>query len=124
MFQDAKYQNDKVILNAKIFLSSYGDATTNDTGSFIEKKEPKSNKEKSGVECWRIDRDARLVVESNFHGAKVIRAYGKSTFGNEYNDHIHCNLCGEPTLSEFKKGEIKIYVRGNLMTERDLHYRL
>ena len=72
---------------------------------------------------WDIRRNAQLHVETNAYGTKVIRAYGQRAFGTEYNDRISYSLIGEPTLSEFKKGELVITINGKRMTESDLHYK-
>lgn len=72
---------------------------------------------------WDIRRKAQLWVETNAYGTKVIRAYAQSAFSTEYNDKISYSFIGEPTLYEFKKGELVITILGKRMTERDLHYK-
>lgn len=73
---------------------------------------------------WKINRDARLIVEDNSHGARVIRAYGQRLFGSgEYDDLIHYGLVDTVTLEEFINGRVIIEVEGKKMTEKDLIYK-
>ena len=98
---------------------SYSDYSEGSCSTKNVKKVEKTNQQKE----WGINRPARLFVESDFTGTKVIRAYGQGIFSNEYNEPIYYNLVGEPTLYEFKKGDLIITIQGRRMSERDLHYK-